>query len=80
MQTELRDAYLAEWTAVAPMPQLLQIWAVAEIGAALHHAISYWQIQTHIEPHAQEDMRQMLPFWLRKVLALSKNLEERDGR
>ncbi len=75
VQTELRDAYLAEWTDFAPMPQLLQIWQMAEIGAAVHHAISYWQILINLEPHSRDDLAHMLPIWLRKILTFSKELQ-----
>ncbi len=79
VQIELRDAYLAEWAAFAPMPQLLNIWTLAEVGAAIHHAISFWQILIHIEPHARADLSHMLPIWLRKILMLGKQLEEGYG-
>lgn len=75
VQTELRDAYLAEWTEFAPMPQLLQIWQMAEIGAAVHHGLSYLHILLNLERHSWSDMGSMLPFWLRKILTLSKNLQ-----
>jgi len=72
VQTQLRDAYLGEWTAFAPESELLRIWALAEIGAAIHHAISYWQILVNIEPRARGELGHMLPFWLRKMLTLSQ--------
>lgn len=75
VQTELRDAYLAEWTDFAPMPQLLQIWQMTEIGAAIHHGLSYLHILLNLERHSQSDMGEMIPFWLRKILTLSKNLQ-----
>ena len=74
VQTELRDAYLAMWTDYAPMSQLLDIWQLAEIGAAIHHSFSYWQLLIHIEPHVRSDLSHMLPIWLRKILTSSKNL------
>lgn len=68
VQTQLRDAYLNEWTAFASMRELLKIWHLAEIGAAIHHAISYWQILVNIEPRARGELEHMLPFWLRKII------------
>ncbi|MCP4357177.1 MAG: alpha/beta fold hydrolase [Chloroflexi bacterium] len=76
VQTQLRDAYLTQWTEFAPMPQLLKIWTLAEVGAAVHHAISYWQIVANLEPQAQDDLQEMIPFWLRKILTLTRNLKE----
>ena len=74
VQTELRDAYLAMWTDYAPIPQLLDIWQLAEIGAAIHHSFSYWQMLIHLEPHVRSDLSHMLPIWLRKILTLSNDL------
>lgn len=79
VQTELRNAYLAPWGERVPMPHLLKIWALAEVGAALHHAVSYWQIAANIEPFAGNDLGEMIPFWLRKVLAAHKTLEAAHG-
>ena len=76
VQTQLRDAYLSEWTAFAAISELLKIWNLAEIGAAIHHAISYWQILVNIEPRARGELEHMLPFWLRKMQNLSQKFEE----
>ena len=76
VQTQLRDAYLAEWQAVASLPELLDVWALAEVGAAIHHAISYRYILENIEPRARGDLEHMLPFWLRKILTLNRTENE----
>ena len=72
VRTQLRDAYLAEWTTFAPMDKLLEAWPVAEVLGAVHHSISYWQILANIEPHNHYQVGWALPFWLRKILELSE--------
>lgn len=76
VQTELRDAYLAEWTDYATMDKLLEAWEVGEWLTAVHHAISYWQIRENIETRYHREMGGMLPFWLRKLIALAGGDEE----
>ncbi|MCL4265138.1 MAG: alpha/beta fold hydrolase [Anaerolineae bacterium] len=78
VQTQLRDAYLAQWTDVAPMPRLLAAWSLAEVLGAVHHAISYWQIVAHLEPHSRNQLETWLQWWLRRVLALATKLETQD--
>ncbi len=79
VQGQLRDAYLAQWMAFAPMPRLLAAWSLAEVLGAVHHAISYWQIVAHLEPHSRNQLENWLQWWLRRVLALVANLEVNDG-
>jgi hypothetical protein len=74
VQTQLRDAYLSQWTALVPMDKLLETWSIAEILGAVHHSISYWQILAHIELSARHQLESALPFWLRKILKLSEGL------
>lgn len=74
VQTQLRDAYLSQWTAFAPIDKLLEAWSIAEIIGAVHHSISYWQILAHIELSARHQLESALPFWLRKILKLSEGL------
>lgn len=77
VQNQLRDAYLAQWTGFAPLPRLLAAWSLAEVLGALHHAISYWQIVAHLEPHSRNQLEKWLPWWLRRVLALMVNRDKR---
>jgi pimeloyl-ACP methyl ester carboxylesterase len=74
VQSQLRNAYLGQWTAFAPMTQLLAAWSVAEILGAVHHAISYWQILANIEPGSHYLLDWALPFWLGRILKLSEGL------
>lgn len=77
VKTELQNSYFAQWTDFAPMSELQAIWPLAELGMALHHAISYWQIIANLEAHAQSDLGDMFARWLREILRLSKNLAEK---
>lgn len=79
VQSQLRDAYLAQWTGFAPLPRLLAAWSLAEVLGAVHHAISYWQIVAHLEPHSRNQLENWLQWWLRRVLTLVANLEVNDG-
>ncbi len=80
VQTQLRDAYLAQWTAFEPRPRLLAVWSLAEVLGAVHHAISYWHIVSNLEPHTRHELDSAIPYWLRKIVTLSQQLEETDGR
>lgn len=71
VQTQLRDAYLAQWLDFAPMSRLHQAWSLAEVLGAVHHAISYWQIVAYIEPHNRHQLEGWMQWWLRRVLALA---------
>lgn len=79
VQTQLRDAYLAQWTAFEPMPRLLAVWSLAEIIGALNQAVSYWQLMENIEPHGYYQLDWGVPYWLRKVLMLIEKREASDG-
>lgn len=74
VRSQLRDAYLAQWTDFAPMDRLLEAWSVAQVLGAAHHAISYWQILAHIEPRDQYQLDWALPSWLRRILKWSESL------
>lgn len=80
VQTQLRDAYLDQWTAFESRPRLLTAWSLAEVLGAVHHAISYGYIVSNLEPHARHELDRAVPYWLRKVLTLVQQLEETDGR
>lgn len=73
VQTQLRDAYLTQWTAYAPLEQLLAAWSLANILATAHHGVSYWQILANIEPHERYQLAWSLPFWLRRLLTLTQS-------
>jgi hypothetical protein len=70
VRTRVRDAYLSEWLAFAPMDRLLEAWAQAELMASLHHAVSYRHILASIEPGAGLELEWALPEFLRRVLAV----------
>ena len=72
VRVQLRDAYLAEWTDVVPMAQLLEMWPLAELLAGAHHVVSYWQILANIEPTDHVQMGNILPFWFGRILKLSE--------
>jgi hypothetical protein len=74
VRSQLRDAYLAEWTDFAPMDRLLAAWSLAEVLGAVHHAVSYWQIMANVEERNQYQLDWALPFWLRQILKLSEAL------
>jgi hypothetical protein len=70
----LREAYLAEWAAVAPYEQLLRAWRLAEPLAALNQAISYISIAGHLEGDNDNDgLREETGMWLRRVLDWSRS-------
>lgn len=77
VQTQLRDAYLAQWTAYASPEQLLTAWSLADILAAIHHGVSYWHIVANIETHEQHQLVWSLPFWLRRLLRLAQAWQEK---
>jgi hypothetical protein len=76
----LRDAYLAEWAAVAPHDRLLEAWRLAAPLAAFNQAISYMSIAEHLEDGPDNDgLRAETGTWLRRVLDWSRALLARDG-
>jgi Phosphotransferase enzyme family len=66
---KLREAYLSEWTAVAPIDRLREAYAVAEPVVALHHAVSYRHIVANVDPVSALAFRYGLDLWLRALLA-----------
>ncbi len=67
-QTQLRDRYLAEWTAYEPMERLLEMWSLVYPLCALHQAVSYQQIIAHCEPAARFTIADAMPLWFGKIL------------
>lgn len=67
-QTQLRDRYLAEWTAYEPMERLLAMWSLVYPLCALHQAVSYQQIIAHCEPAARFTMDGAMALWFGKIL------------
>lgn len=67
VQTQLRDAYLAQWADYGPPEQLLAAWSLANVLASVHHGVSYWQILANIEPQERHQLTWSLPFWLQRL-------------
>lgn len=67
-QIQLRDRYLAMWTAYEPMERLLAMWEIAYPLCALHQAVSYQAILHHIEPACINEVGWAMPFWFGKIL------------
>jgi hypothetical protein len=67
LRERLRDAYLEPWAAFAPRASLLAAFELAQSVSALHNAAIYHQwILPRME--AKWEMRNMIPFYLRKLL------------
>ncbi|MCA0455194.1 MAG: aminoglycoside phosphotransferase family protein [Chloroflexi bacterium] len=64
----LRDAYLAEWTAYAPMERLREIYGLAKILGALHQAVSYQGIVNGMDPSQRASWDDMIPRFARDIL------------
>ena len=67
-QVQLRDAYLGVWSDCAPVERLLEAWALAQPLSDLHQAISYQHILMGLEPVAQVEFGDTVPYYVRKVL------------
>jgi hypothetical protein len=65
----LREIYLREWAAVAPLARLHEAYAVAAPVVALHHAVSYRHIVGAVDPVSALDLRYGLGWSLRALLA-----------
>jgi hypothetical protein len=68
VQAQLRDGYLGVWSGCAPFERLLEAWTLAQPLSDLHQAISYQHILVGLEAAAQLDFRDMVPYYVRKVL------------
>jgi Phosphotransferase enzyme family len=69
LRRRLSDAYLSTWAEFAPEDDLHELWTLAEPLASLNQALSYRSILTSIEPGTELDLKPMLPYFLRKILA-----------
>jgi aminoglycoside phosphotransferase (APT) family kinase protein len=67
-QAQLRDGYLGQWSDCAPLERLLEAWALAQPLGDLHQAISYQHIVAALEPVAQVELGDSVPYYVRKVL------------
>jgi hypothetical protein len=67
-QVQLQDAYLAVWSDCAPVERLREAWALAQPLSDLHQAISYQHIMVRLEPTAQVELGDSVPYYVRKVL------------
>jgi hypothetical protein len=68
----LREIYLREWTAVAPLARLHEAYAVAALVVALHHGVSYRHIVDAVDAVdsvSALDLRYGLGWSLRALLA-----------
>ena len=54
--------------ATAPLEQLRKAWALAQPLSDLHQAISYQHILVGLEPSAQAELGDSVPYYVRKVL------------
>lgn len=67
-RNRLRDAYLAIWTDFATMERLRELWSLAAVVHALHHAVSYHMILEHIEERAKAEVERAVPAYLGRAL------------
>lgn len=73
MVEPLRQAYLGPWVEVASMSHLVDAWRLAEPLGAIHQAMNYYRITTHMDAAHYPELTGGLRFWLRQVLrALSQ--------
>lgn len=68
IQTQLRDSYLAMWTAYESPERLLEMWQIAAPLCALHQAVSYRAIMANTEAACQHEIAGSVPFWFGKLL------------
>lgn len=67
-RARLRDAYLTIWTGFAPMERLRELWSLAAVVHALHHAVSYGVMLEHIEERARGEVERAVPAYLGRAL------------
>ena len=77
---QLRDAYLAQWTAYEPMQALIEVHKLARVLGALHQAISYQlsaisyqHIVANLEADSKYEQREGMRFWLRMLVSSASN-------
>lgn len=71
-RARLETAYLQAWTAYEPWDRLLEAVRISQTLAALHQAVSYYRILTHVEPDARWEWEAALPYFLRMLLPGAK--------
>jgi hypothetical protein len=64
----LRDAYLAEWTAYAPLDRLIDACAAARRLSLLNRALSWHAYVAHMEPDARWEYEDAAPYYLGLLL------------
>jgi aminoglycoside phosphotransferase (APT) family kinase protein len=64
----IRDAYLQAWTAYEPMERLVEAFALGEVVAALHQAISYRYIVASLDDSQKGQLHGGTSQWLRVLL------------
>jgi aminoglycoside/choline kinase family phosphotransferase len=67
-QAQLRGGYLSQWSDCALLERLLEAWTLAQPLSDLHQAISYQHILVGLEPAAQVELGDSVPYYVRKVL------------
>jgi len=60
--------YLVVWSEYAPVERLLEAWVLAQPLSDRYQAISYQQILVGLEAAAQADFRDVVPYYVRKML------------
>lgn len=64
----MRDYYLSHWSDYESQARLLEIWQLAEVVAAVYHAISYLYIFNGVEDWGKTELYGAMPYWLNKIL------------
>lgn len=73
---KMRDVYLSHWLDYEPMERLLESWRLAEVLAAVYHAISYLYILEGIEVWGKNELDWALPYWFQKILGYGEFIHE----
>ena len=69
VRDRLRDAYLAEWSAVASAEDLRRGWQLAQPLTALNHAISYLSVWSDLDSDvADSEFGSAIPRFLRRLV------------
>ncbi len=76
-QQRLRDNYLALWTDYASRECLQEIFPLSQTLATIHQAVSYQHIMANVEGISKQEMRGGATYWLRKLLQLLAETDER---
>jgi hypothetical protein len=68
LETRLLNVYFEQWTQIAPLAQLHEIWRIAEPLASLHQAVSYQYIARTLEGTSKQEITGGTAYFLRKLL------------